>query len=200
MRANQLRLWFASMAYVLLWRCAARACSHPVRPSHLRHHPAEAAEDRRLGARQRTAGEDRDGLRLSLAAGVRARSRLAGQRRPVTRTSKARHSPKTTSPHAMKAALGHKCAPAAAARQQAPVARSESFRPLREPGREKSGINGGQTRAVPGGRDGRAKNADKLAKRRELRRGRIRSPAPPPVNPAAPRPDPAPGQPLPAPI
>jgi hypothetical protein len=43
MRANQLRLWFASM------RAAPdRSCSYPVRSRHLRHDPAEAAEDRAL--------------------------------------------------------------------------------------------------------------------------------------------------------
>jgi hypothetical protein len=47
-----------------------------------------ARRDRRPRARQCTAGEDRNGFRLSLAARIRARSRLAGQRRSVTRTRK----------------------------------------------------------------------------------------------------------------
>ena len=48
MKANQLRLWLASMAYVLL--CAAaphRPRPHPVRRRHLRHYSAPAAQDRR---------------------------------------------------------------------------------------------------------------------------------------------------------
>ena len=46
MRANQLRLWFASMAYVLL--CALRRIAlsaHPVRQSHLRHDPPQALKN-----------------------------------------------------------------------------------------------------------------------------------------------------------
>ena len=51
MRANQLRLWFASIAYVLV--CALRriGLAHPVRRCHLRHDPLEAAEDRRASRR-----------------------------------------------------------------------------------------------------------------------------------------------------
>jgi Transposase DDE domain group 1 len=33
MRANQLRLWFASMAYVLLCACAGSACMTPTSPT-----------------------------------------------------------------------------------------------------------------------------------------------------------------------
>ena len=55
-----------------------RACSYPVRPGHLRHDPAKAAENRRPRARQCTAGEDCNGFRLSLATRIRARSHLAG--------------------------------------------------------------------------------------------------------------------------
>ena len=90
MRANQLRLWFASMAYVLIVRAAPhRTRPHPVRPGDLRHDPTEAAEDRRAGAGQRAAGEGRDGLSLPMAARVRARSCLAGQRGAVTRNRSA---------------------------------------------------------------------------------------------------------------
>ena len=47
MQANQLRLWFASMAYVLLSELRRIALRHtPVCRCHLRHHPAEAVEDR----------------------------------------------------------------------------------------------------------------------------------------------------------
>jgi hypothetical protein len=37
-RANHLRLWLASFAYVLL--CGVRPCAYAVRPSHMRHDPA----------------------------------------------------------------------------------------------------------------------------------------------------------------
>ena len=46
MQANQLRLWFASMAYVAQRVAPDRAPPHPVCRCHLRHHPAEAVEDR----------------------------------------------------------------------------------------------------------------------------------------------------------
>ena len=52
MRANQLRLWFAWMAYVLLCR-------------DLRHDQAETAEDRRAGENQRTPGQARFRICLS---------------------------------------------------------------------------------------------------------------------------------------
>ena len=47
MQANQLRLWFASMAYVLLSELHRIALRHTqFADAHLRHHPAEAVEDR----------------------------------------------------------------------------------------------------------------------------------------------------------
>ena len=49
MRANQLRLWFASFAYVLLGASAASVSPHQVPGRHLRHHPTEAAQARRPG-------------------------------------------------------------------------------------------------------------------------------------------------------
>src|SRR3954470_10305545 len=67
MRANQLRLWFASSACVLL--CPLRRIGlayNPVRPGQLRHHPADAAQDRRAGAHQRAPGQHRHDLSLSL--------------------------------------------------------------------------------------------------------------------------------------
>jgi hypothetical protein len=83
MRANQLRLWFASMAYVLL--CALRAAphrprAHPVRQSHLRHDPPQALKDRRAGAQQCAAHHLRDGLGLPLSARLRACPRATYQR------------------------------------------------------------------------------------------------------------------------
>ena len=69
MRANQLRLWFASMAYVLL--CALRR-PYPLRQGKLRHHPAQAAEDRRPGAHQRAADQVRDRIGLAHTRFARA--------------------------------------------------------------------------------------------------------------------------------
>ena len=69
MRANQLRLWFASMAYVLL--CALRRiglAGNQVRRCHLRHHPPQAAQDRRAGPHHRPPHQDRHGLGLPSSA------------------------------------------------------------------------------------------------------------------------------------
>jgi hypothetical protein len=95
MRANQLRLWFASMAYIPL--CALRRIGR----AHSQFASATCGTIRLKtaeecsGPRQRATREDRDDLGLSLSAGVRARPRLAGQRRPLTRTSKRPlHSPR----------------------------------------------------------------------------------------------------------
>jgi hypothetical protein len=66
MSANQRRLWFASMGVCLAQRVAPdRLAVHPVRPRHLRDHPAQAAEDRRLGQAQRAPRGDRHGVGLS---------------------------------------------------------------------------------------------------------------------------------------
>ena len=89
MRANQLRLWFASMAYVLHLRVAEdRPRSHPVRRCHLRHHPSGAAQDRRPGADQRPAHSPRHGIGLPVAERIpigpptARRRRLTNQKRP----------------------------------------------------------------------------------------------------------------------
>ena len=85
MRANQLRLWFASMAYVLV--CALRRIGlapHPVRPRHLRHDPPQAAEDRRAGAHQRAPHQARHALGLSLSGRVPRRPRRARRRDGLT--------------------------------------------------------------------------------------------------------------------
>ena len=69
MRANQLRLWFASMAYVLL--CAAhRAQAHAIRTRQLWQHPLGAVEDRRPGAGERATHQVGDGFRASLSRRV----------------------------------------------------------------------------------------------------------------------------------
>ena len=91
MRANQLRLWFASMAYVLL--CALRRIGlahNAVRPGDLRHDPAQAAETRRLGACQCPTDQDRDGFSLSLSARVQPRACAAQKRHGLTRTRQGR--------------------------------------------------------------------------------------------------------------
>ena len=82
MRANQLRLWVASMAYVLL--CALRRialAAHPIGQSDLRHDPPQAPQDRRAGAHQRAAHHIRDGFGLPLSTGLRPRSCRVDKRR-----------------------------------------------------------------------------------------------------------------------
>src|SRR5271166_726057 len=76
MRANQLRLWFASFAYVLLCAQAHRPCAHAVRRSDLRHDPAQAPQARRSRPHQRASHHVRPRLGLSL------RRRMASGRRP----------------------------------------------------------------------------------------------------------------------
>jgi hypothetical protein len=71
MRANQLRLWFASFAYVLLdFAPPDRVAPHSVRRRHLRHHPAQPPEDRRPGAPERAPDQDRHGLGLPISERV----------------------------------------------------------------------------------------------------------------------------------
>jgi DDE family transposase len=111
MRANQLRLWFASTAFVLI--CALRRiglAETTFADRHLRHHPPQAPEDRRAGAHQRPPHQDRHGLGLSSRPGLGTRgwppglsrqgSRLAGLTRHaaarpiggITNKAKRRHS------------------------------------------------------------------------------------------------------------
>jgi hypothetical protein len=79
MRANQLRLWLHSMAYVLL--CAShRPPRHRSRRRHLRHHPSQAAQDRRAGQHQRPPYQGRDGIELSGRAKLGHRRRQARAR------------------------------------------------------------------------------------------------------------------------
>ena len=67
MKANQLRLWFASMAYVLVDSLAPLRALATHRPGrcHLWHHPPEAVEDRRARHHQRPAHQTRHGLGMS---------------------------------------------------------------------------------------------------------------------------------------
>ena len=54
MQANQLRMWFSAMAYVLVDTLAPRRpAPQPVRRCRRRHHSAQAAQARRTGAHQR---------------------------------------------------------------------------------------------------------------------------------------------------
>jgi Transposase DDE domain group 1 len=69
MRANQLRLWFASIAYVLVGLRLAphRPRPYPVRPRLLRHNTSQAVEDRGVGAHQRASYQARHALGLPLS-------------------------------------------------------------------------------------------------------------------------------------
>ena len=87
MQANQLRLWFASMAYVLL--CALRR----IGLAHRQFAEATCGTIRlkllklgALGPGQRAADQDRHGLSLPMAGRVRTRSRAAAPRHRLIRT------------------------------------------------------------------------------------------------------------------
>jgi hypothetical protein len=92
MRANQLRLWFASMAHVLL--CALRRIER-----RLRHHPAQAAQDRRPRAHQCQPHQDRHGERREADGGdtpdlggrTGRRARLSGLTRATAAASPLAH-------------------------------------------------------------------------------------------------------------
>ena len=95
MRANQLRLWFASFAYVLL--CALRriALAGTQFAGHLRHDPAEAPQDRRAGARLGPPRQARHGLVLPQPARIQDRARPARRGRALTnQTAHSPHSPR----------------------------------------------------------------------------------------------------------
>jgi hypothetical protein len=64
MRANQLRLWFASFAYVLLDALRRIGLRHPVCSGDLRHDPAQAPQDRCPGAQKRAPDQGRHGSGL----------------------------------------------------------------------------------------------------------------------------------------
>jgi hypothetical protein len=87
MRANQLRLWFASMAYVLmaaLRRIGLVGSQLADATCGMRHHPSQAAEDRRPRPTQRATAQARNGVRLPLPAGIPQRLRLAWRSHPLT--------------------------------------------------------------------------------------------------------------------
>ena len=90
MRANQLRLWFASMAYVLVARSVAWRCSNRTGQRHLWHHPPKALQDRRPGEDQRSPHQVRHGLGLSLSARIRRRPPTTDQRRGAMTKQKKR--------------------------------------------------------------------------------------------------------------
>jgi hypothetical protein len=67
MRANQLRLWFASFAYVLLEALRRIGLRHTqFATASQRHHPPQAPEDRCPGAQERPPDQGRHGVRLPL--------------------------------------------------------------------------------------------------------------------------------------
>ena len=78
MRANQLRLWFASMAHVLLSALRRIALAHPQFAEATWHYQAEAPQDRRARQSQRAPHPLCNGLGLSLRPGMAARRRTAG--------------------------------------------------------------------------------------------------------------------------
>ena len=85
MRANQVRLWFSSIAYVLLRSAAAdRPAGHAARQRHVRHHPSEAAEDRCPGPHQRAPHQGGHGFSLPLPERVPPRLPPPASRRLLT--------------------------------------------------------------------------------------------------------------------
>jgi hypothetical protein len=64
LRANQLRLWFASFAYVLLDSLRRIGLRHTQFARATCGNPPQAAQDRRPGAPQRAPHQGRHGLRL----------------------------------------------------------------------------------------------------------------------------------------
>ena len=81
MRANQLRLWLSSMAYVLisaLRRIALAATT--LRRRHMRHHPPEAVQNWRPGPHQRPPDQILDGIGVSLHRCLSNRMGRARQR------------------------------------------------------------------------------------------------------------------------
>src|SRR4029453_14637012 len=71
MRANQLRLWFASFAYVLLEALRRIGLRHTqFATATCGNHPPQAAEDRRPGAHERAPDQGRHGFGLPLPGRV----------------------------------------------------------------------------------------------------------------------------------
>ena len=105
MRANQLRLWFASMAYVLL--CALRRiglAGTAAGRGDLRHHPPQAPEDRRASDHQRAPRQVRVCLGLPVQRHLRCRLHPAPNRgglrppNPLIDTSRSICSPQNATP------------------------------------------------------------------------------------------------------
>ncbi len=99
MRANQLRLWFASFAYVLI--CALRriGLAHTqFADATSRHDPAEALQDRRAGQSQRPPHPLRAGLRLPLRRRMAPRRRPPRQRLPSSEASPQRQTQRGANP------------------------------------------------------------------------------------------------------
>ena len=92
MRANQLRLWFAGFAYILL--CAVRRIGlkrTQFAKAQLRNHPSQAAQDRRARARLGPPHQARHALILPEPARIQDRPRPA--RRGGALTNQTAHSP-----------------------------------------------------------------------------------------------------------
>ena len=80
MEANQLRMWFSAMAYVLVDTASRRPATHPVRRRRRRDHPPQALEARGSGAHQRETHPLRHRLGMSQQGRVRARPSLSSTR------------------------------------------------------------------------------------------------------------------------
>jgi hypothetical protein len=100
MRAKRLRLWFASMAYVLL--CALRR----IGLAHIRFARATCAtirltllQDRSPGARQRPPRQVRHALDLPIPGRVRCRPPAAIRRHGVSGSIEPRHQQQRTAPY-----------------------------------------------------------------------------------------------------
>ena len=80
MAANQLRMSFSAMAYVLFLPCAASVSPSPVRRCRRRDHSPQAAQARGAGAHQRAPHPLRHHLRMSEQGRVRTRPHLSSAR------------------------------------------------------------------------------------------------------------------------
>jgi len=113
MRANQLRLWFASRGLRAALRLAPHwPGAHAVRRGDMRHHPPQAVEACRPGAHQRATHQTRHGVRLSLAGRVRPRSHPPTQ---CCRLTPTRHRTASRSPDAVAAPAAGLARPGCAA-------------------------------------------------------------------------------------
>jgi hypothetical protein len=84
MRANQLRRWFASMAYVMVAALRRIGLKHTQIADATCGSIRLKLQDRRPRHRQCATGQNRYGLSLPMGTRVRARPRLAGQCRALT--------------------------------------------------------------------------------------------------------------------